>query len=226
MKDYDVEKSLISIHLPKCGGSSLTSVLKDWFGDFYREHYYRPGVMPEKLKLSPGLCIHGHFVPERKVSVKDYYPEASQFITFVRDPLKSVESLYYFNLKRSKIRKEKGLDNNYDRFMTKFPDVDHFVSNAKFWMLDQLPFEVNKENYKKVISEFVYIGVVEEYERSLAGLSDALGKKMPELVPHKNKGEIRKPTSHLVAQEFRERHQLEYMFYSEVLALLKNADKR
>ncbi len=96
MKKYNNEKPLISIHIPKCGGSSFKEVLQKWFiGGFY-SHYFneKSNKMPQKYVLSAGICVHGHFNKARGFGIKDYYPEVDQFITFLRDPFEITTSDY------------------------------------------------------------------------------------------------------------------------------------
>lgn len=38
--EYNPKKPLISFHIPKCGGTTLGSYLKNWFKKGYHAHYY------------------------------------------------------------------------------------------------------------------------------------------------------------------------------------------
>jgi len=107
MKRYEKEYPLISIHIPKAGGTSFTSVLRTWFGKRLYLHYFDPkhGTMPRKRNIKPGffkrrfqkgVCIHGHFNKMRGFGVQDYYPEVNQFITVLRNPLELALSNYYY----------------------------------------------------------------------------------------------------------------------------------
>lgn len=219
MLEYDSDKALISFHLPKCGGTSLTKILEGWFGDKFYTHYYRRGVMPERHCLPAGSCIHGHFNPKRNVGVMDYYPDETQYVTFLRNPLDAVKSLYYFNVKRE----EKGISiggRELGGFVGKFPDVDSFVKVANFQALSHLPFSINEENYKEVVNSFVFIGVMEHYRRSVSLLSSALGKPVPKDVPHANKGKQKGGVSREAEKIFKKRNQVSCLLYDEVVARL------
>ena len=107
MKAYDPSDLLISIHLPKCGGSSLKAALKRWFGKKLYYHYYdeEKNATPSRLlsyrirlssMMSDGYCVHGHFNKYRGFGIRDYYPNSNQFISFLRDPLEIHLSNYYF----------------------------------------------------------------------------------------------------------------------------------
>jgi hypothetical protein len=98
MRKYITEKPLFSIHIPKTAGTSFQKILKCWFGDDLYLHYFdeKNNKMPEKYILKSGLCIHGHFNKKRGFGVFDYYPEADQFITIIRDPLELHLSNFFF----------------------------------------------------------------------------------------------------------------------------------
>ena len=40
MKQYGKERPLISIHIPKCAGTSFVGVLKEYFGKKLYRHYF------------------------------------------------------------------------------------------------------------------------------------------------------------------------------------------
>src|SRR4051812_45942379 len=96
MKAYNPKIPLLSIHIPKCGGTSFLQILRKWFGKDLHLHYFdevnakMPPHAPVKNFLGmyrKDICIHGHFNHNRKFGVDDYYPEIRQAITFIRDPL-------------------------------------------------------------------------------------------------------------------------------------------
>ena len=107
MKKYDPKKPLISIHIPKCAGSSFSAILKSWFGKGYLGHYHdeKQDIAPIRHNLKsrlffreykPGICIHGHFNHDRGNGTQDYYPEVDQFITILRDPFDLHLSNYFY----------------------------------------------------------------------------------------------------------------------------------
>ena len=76
MIDYDNSRPLISIHVPKCAGSSSYQVLRKWYGRKLLRHYYdeKRNRMPKRHKLTTGLfrkrsregiCIHCQFAGDR-----------------------------------------------------------------------------------------------------------------------------------------------------------------
>ena len=85
MKQYDPSKPLIYTHVPKCAGSSVVRLLRDWFGDQYHklnQDERRDIVLPrvetkdKKGKWLPNVkCIHGHFNHGRGYGLPYFYPE-------------------------------------------------------------------------------------------------------------------------------------------------------
>lgn len=107
MNAYNPKEPLISIHIPKCGGSSFSEVLKQWFKQNYLRHYHneKTNTPPKKHKLEEGffrkrwrygLCIHGHFNNNRENGVRNYYPKVNQFITIMRNPFDLHLSNYFY----------------------------------------------------------------------------------------------------------------------------------
>jgi len=53
MNAYNPKKPLISIHIPKCAGTSFTDVLKIWFKGGFLRHYHneKTNTSPKKHKI-------------------------------------------------------------------------------------------------------------------------------------------------------------------------------
>ena len=106
MRVYDPESSLFSLHIPKCGGQSMRQLLETWYGNQFRIHYFQQfNAMPPRHELAPGICVHGHFNHAKGFGIKAYYPEATQFITVLRDPMEMALSNYFFWKKKERSRK-------------------------------------------------------------------------------------------------------------------------
>jgi len=220
MKTYDRNKPLISIHIPKNGGVSFGQVLGQWFGKDLYFHYYDEikNKFPERHRLLPGVCIHGHFNKKRNFGIQDYYPEADQFITFLRDPFEILVSRYFFVKKRyaegrsflagNPLQLSKDLDEYLKMEITK---KDYHPN-----ILDYMPTEVTMSNFKEVINEyFVYIGIIEDYQFSIDRLAGKFN--YPSLpVGHLNKSERFGSYSSEYKKKFIESHPVEYAFYRYV----------
>ena len=174
---YDAAKPLISLHAPKCAGQSFRPVLEQWYGNRFFIHYFQQNnAPPPRHPLKPGICIHGHFTRRLGFGVMDYYPEVDQFITVLRDPLEAALSNYFFWKTKARARQLKngmitlGGEHDYgniDDFFRKRPGSN---------MLDFMPREMSRENYKEIIeTQFVWIGLVENLQAHVDGLAEALG---------------------------------------------------
>jgi hypothetical protein len=174
---YDAAKPLISLHVPKCAGQSFRRVLERWFGNRFFVHYHQQrNATPPRHELNPGICIHGHFNRSRGFGVPDYYPEASQFITILRDPLQAAISNYFF-------WKTKARGNQLQRGIIKAGDAhdyrdidDFFGQRPRSGMLDFMPCELTFANYREILeAKFIWIGLVENLRESLPLLAGRLG---------------------------------------------------
>ncbi len=174
---YDAAKPLISLHVPKCAGQSFRRVLEQWYGSRFFIHYYQQhGARPPKHELKPGICIHGHFNRTRGFGVMEYYPGADQFISIMRDPLEAAISNYFFWKTRARANQlKKGIIKAGDEH--DYRDIDDFFKKRpKSGMLDFMPCEFTPANYKGILeTKFVWIGLVENLQESVARLARGLG---------------------------------------------------
>lgn len=224
MKTYDPSSVLISMHLPKSGGTSFTDVLKKWFWPGFHAHYYRHAQNKLPNRVNPirkmlhragvaPLCVHGHF-KDGAGGVFEYYPDASQFITVLRDPLELQLSMYFYHKKR--LEKEGSLYWKGNKVDMEYDNIDEWVSERGSFMLLAFPFEINLENYQEIIHKhFIHIGVTEKLQESVNIMADKFEKK-PLTVPVKNATIRKEEPSNLSIERFREKHKLEYAIYEYV----------
>ena len=226
MKSYDANKALISLHIPKAGGTSLGNILRQWYGGNFHQHYCdeKNNRKPPRHDLRPGACIHGHFNARRGFGVRDYYPEAGQFITMLRDPFEIVVSRFFYEKQRAS-RQESFRDG---KPLVLPPDINQYLEGeilkADYHpnLLDYMPAEMTPDNFKDVVqSSFIYIGIMEDFDLSVVKLSERLGKPLQPL-QHLN------PAERFAAAEtrykiiFMEAHPLEYALYNYVLENYKH----
>jgi len=178
MKVYDKDKPLISLHAPKCGGTSFLSVLKQWFGENLYLHYFdqRRNERPRRYETRGGICIHGHFNKRRKLGVLDYYPEADQLIIILRDPFEMALSRYFFT---------KGQGENFFRngkrvtpIREQFRDVGDYLRRyeKRRYVMNLLPYEGTPDTYEEMFEKyFVYVGITEDLQTSVDMLAQRLG---------------------------------------------------
>lgn len=194
---YDPRHPLISLHVPKTAGTSLRSALAQWFPGRLLGHYPRipTGENPPRHTLAGPICIHGHFNAERGRGVDDYYPEARQFIVFLREPFDRFLSLY-FHLERHNPGPPRS-------FATFFEDeaADHAAGGGSSykWYFPHAP-DVAAIT-ADMASRFVFVGVSERYGASLVALARALGRR-----PVAETFENRAPRSGERYDDWRERH--------------------
>lgn len=185
MKPYDAHSALISLHVPRTGGTSLQQVLASWFPDGrLLSHYGAAGKLPPRHELFGGCCVHGHFNAARGLGVDTYYPDAKQFIAFVRDPFERFLSDWFF----MNHRKQNGtriylLDGD--------PDFETFLcARAEEQGQDLNPISMHwqfpSSNAPHSISEimdrrFVFIGILERFQPSVDALAISLGKPAAEI---------------------------------------------
>jgi len=177
MISYDSSKPLISLHVAKCAGQSFRRLLEQWFGDNFFIHYFQQyNQFPPKHVLRPGICIHGHFNHVKRRGVQDYYPEAEQFITVLRDPLEAAISHYFYwktKVRPTQIKQgviEAGGVRDYRNI------DDFFYKRPKSMMLDFMPCNMSAENYKDIIeTKFIWIGLVENLQSHVDRLAAKLG---------------------------------------------------
>lgn len=209
---YDSSGPLLSIHILKCGGTSLREVLTHWFGDKLYLHYYREkeGRAPIRYVLGAGDCVHGHFSHPRGFGVDDYYPAITQRITIVRDPLEMAVSRYFF-------KKQRIADNmNYIAGKLQspsMPPLSEALLNGRNFMLDFLPKGLNKGNMKLILDDyFIFVGVMERYTETIRKLGTLLGKENCE-VPHLIQTPRSEEVSPDIERKFRQRFELSYRIY-------------
>lgn len=215
---YNPNKPLISIHIPKTGGISFRNILSLWFGDKLMFHYYdeRKGEFPVKHNLAPGCCVHGHFNRKRGFGVDSYYPEADQFITFLRDPFEILISRYFY-VKRNELAGMSFRDGNLFTLPEGVNDfLEKEIINPNYHpnILDYFPVPINHSNYKNIIdNQFVFIGFADKYQESIKRLSAILGLPVPD-VGIENASERSETVDYNLKDFFIKQHPLEYEVYN------------
>ncbi len=177
---------------------------------------YNYGILRRRKKRE---CVHGHFDPNRDGGdLFQFYPQASQFITFLRDPLEMQLSLFFY------LKKMVESGNMYwgGKKVTRMEydgDIDRWVEERGCYMLGFMPMKFNLENYKQLIdTHFVHIGVTENMQRSI----DLLAKKLSFRtikVSFENATPRHTYPSDSSIKKFKARHELEYQIYNYAVAL-------
>ncbi|WP_412552909.1 hypothetical protein [Shimia sp. MIT1388] len=230
-KTYTPSLPLIFVHIPKSGGSSVREVFGTWFGSNLYPHYFKPKdqSMPPRRDFlglqrnQEPAVIYGHFNKHRGFGVEQYYPEASQFMTILRDPLEMHVSRFFYAARIEK--KGRKIYN-----APKSASLEDFVKTSHLSMLEHFPRQVTMSNYRDIIEEyFLHIGFLDHLEESLNHMGRILKKPSVDTkIPHLNVSARTQPVSEEAAHLFRENHDLEYCVYSHArdLFLPRQIQKR
>ena len=231
MKQYDPNKPLISVHIPKCGGTSFAEILKRWFGKGYLEHYHdeRQNKHPPRYNLFrdpyrkefiPRLCIHGHFNHDRGNGAERYYPGVDQFITIIRDPFELHLSAYFFRKRREKEnsgsvywsgKQNPIIANNWSL-------EDYLNNSKKSYLLSFFPADMTIDNYQQILQQrFLFIGLTNHLQDSVNSLATILGY-FPMPVSEKNISEREEPVPAGARETFIANNPLEMAVYDYVVA--------
>ncbi len=226
MRSYDRTRPLISIHIPKCAGTSFRQVLQQWYGNRLLTHYFneKRNPMPKRHRLTTGLfnkkfkegiCIHGHFNRERGAGVLDYYPEVDQLITILRDPFELHLSNFFFvkRLGHEAFRNGKRIviatDDSYD--------LKRYLEETSSFMLLHLPADLTLDNYRDILEErFIYVGIAEDLQGSVDQLSRVLGFSSV-TVGRKNVSPRTQDVPDGTRERFVRKHPLEFAIYEWAL---------
>lgn len=175
---YDPGKLLVSVHIPKTAGTSLTTVLETWFGAQLRLHYRNVAQPISPADDAPGVCVHGHFHPDEQGGVRDYFPHADQFITVMRDPFGRLISLWrYLNALKQSGKTIPVLEDTPTFDLWFAWQCERAEKEPITRVLAQLPDPVAPAMIGTVFDRgFVAVGVSERFGDTLRVFAHALGK--------------------------------------------------
>ncbi len=204
----DTESFYVSLHVPKTGGITFRQILEQKFGDRLQLAYDKSEGWPI---VSCSACIHGHGVFKDFSDIITEHTEA-RWMTFLRDPLHSAISFYFF-IKKYSLQKpsvkfvDRGLDiwlNHTEIF--RWPDPPGYNHNRyKKW------FE------KRPIEQYDFVGLTEQFDESLVLLYHLFQWK-PLYYKSENIGGYNPPDlSEEVVATFRELNAEDYLIYYRVV---------
>ncbi|WP_291843112.1 hypothetical protein [Maricaulis sp.] len=217
MREYDPDKPLIFIHVPKTGGVSVRQVVDSWYPHRF-SHYFSPKTgMPPRRDLSQRCAdgsmpvVYGHFNRLRGFGIEQYYPEATQFITILRDPLETRISAYHYL---------KSLGDKLAPDRRPQGTLEEFLISGPVGMLNYFPVEMTEANYKDVIeSSFIEVGILEALPESMRRIAARLSKPFDESqLPHLNRAVRFEGVSGEAKKKHKEINGLAYRVYDYVAA--------
>jgi hypothetical protein len=165
---------IVSVHVPKCAGTSFKVILKEicgariWYnyGTIFSRAQARPELVP------PGTTfIHGHFLAD---AFDDLFPDR-RLITWVRHPVERLVSNYHHFLRTPDMRDdccralhERKLD------LRQFADLE--------WMRN----ETSRYLANKRVEDFEFIGITERFAESIQLFSEVFGYRDVLKIPRDN----------------------------------------
>jgi hypothetical protein len=154
---------LLSLHVPKCGGTSFAHMLQRVYGPRLWLDY---GVVFTRSQarrelVPPGTaCIHGHFEAD---AFSDLYPGAP-LITWVRHPVERLASNYYYFLRCP------GKDDFFSRKLH-----EEHLDIRQFAELEGMRNVMARHFAGVPLEAFRFVGVMERYADSARVFNKALG---------------------------------------------------
>jgi hypothetical protein len=158
---------LISVHVPKCAGTSFRHVLHGicgedvWYnyGTIFSREQAKPELVPDGTRI-----IHGHFLAD---SFDDILPDR-ELITWVRDPVERLVSNYHHFLRSPDMRDdccralhERGLS------LREFAELDWMRNMATRYLAN------------KPLDDFRFVGISEQFDSSMRLFEGTFGLQVP-----------------------------------------------
>lgn len=192
-------------HIPKCGGSSINIALESWFRPV--KDYRKVNTLDYRDKigsnnLQSDQCLVGHFELDG-FYLHQRYPEVIKsdrfrVFSFIRDPLATRLSLYRYE---KKFR---------DRVIGSVHQAI-FSPGRRNWVADRFP--ATKDNYREVIDNYFFIGILEDAQISFDVLARLIDKE-PITLPWVNTTErAHEDLSQEEVDRFRAENEIDYLIY-------------
>lgn len=165
LEDYLFNKKFVFHHIQKCAGTSLNELLSKCY-ILKKDYSYINEKRININRLLPFHLLVGHF-ETHKTQLFLRYPEVKNknifLFTMIRDPLQFKVSLYYY-------WKKEGIGWFRADNLRRFLDIENNYLSKNLGC--------DSDNYLEILSQYSFIGIVEEYEASINLLSELLKRKL------------------------------------------------
>jgi Sulfotransferase family len=203
---FGPDRPLFYLHVPKCGGTSVNSLLRGAFPgeQGVRWFEYHPQRLADNSAgLGRHVCYGGHVV----YRFRDLLPARTAVMTFLRDPVdRAVTAFYHFrSLGREKLAEEQtiaGLDwcceLSLDEFLEAEPHAARVhLGNIQTWMFSQprmytvSPWRpltrTDLDEAKRNLERVAFVGLTDRFEESIRLLCRMCDWPLPDAVPHEKR---------------------------------------
>ena len=210
---------IISVHVPKTGGTTFKHVLQQHFGDkmlldygdaplkgrnLFTSYLNTVRRIPKACLLARRYeCIHGHFLPV-KYSFAGMH---NKFTIWLRDPVEREFSRYYY-------RRRNGVNHSWDEFCK----IGIFHNYYAKWLWG---FNLNR---------FDFIGIMENYNNSMRVFGRMFGIECPEqpgkLNRNLDKDDNQYQVDPKIRQFLRDVNRIDYQIYARAQELNRLLEDR
>ncbi len=161
---------VISIHIPRCGGSSFRRVLEDIYGKERVQLRHGNPVSPSWVPWRTA-CVHGSF-PSHAFDTQ--YPNAS-LVTWLRHPVERIVSQYH-HFRRQPDWTHPACQALRDRRLT----LEEFAA------LPSARNEMERFLAGKPLAAFHFVGILERSAESLRLFGQTFGRDVPAVLSREN----------------------------------------
>jgi hypothetical protein len=201
---------LLSIHVPKTGGTTLREILLERFGkNLYLDYGYDTNIKNPSTDIR---AIHTHNPYRVYDQLRNPY-----ILTILREPLERAISHYYYwlNIPHTDDPEPHG-DIYIKHFRDNRSDLETFLLSGDDWLVN-----IYTEHFLYPLKEpddFWFVGFLETFNEDIVDLQKLLGLK-PKTMPVLNKSKKpQKTISDVVKQEFYRLNQRDKDFYDMMLS--------
>ena len=177
---------LIHLHVPKCAGTSLLTILRQWYG---QNNVLRTDT-PQPQHYGKYNVVSGHFPYD-----DEFWDH--RWFSFVRHPVDRLQSFYFYTKERGKksrrnywwnIISKMTLEEWFASDLSKNHILKHFAGKTPHEKLEHKDIDLAYRNSDK----FYFIGFQESFSTDINHLAKKLGKPKPSgkvrMLPSKNPG--------------------------------------